>query len=108
MGPSSPCAFVGTSHVNCHHPVPIRVSRFFKADLSQYPSIVDQHVDAAKIVDGRLDYFLAILYAIVIGNGLSASCFDFMDNCIGRLSILVVVACALTRENLQQRLTWVP
>ena len=94
--------------MNCHHPVLIRVSHFFKADLLQYPSIVDQRVDAAKIVDGRLDNSLAILHAIEIGNSLSASCFDFMDNCIGRLSILVSVSCALTGEKLQQRLTWVP
>ena len=73
--------------MNCHHPVPVRVGHSFKADVLQYPSIVDQHVDAAKTVYGRLDNFLAILYAIEIGNSLSASCFDFMYNCIGRLFI---------------------
>jgi hypothetical protein len=59
--PSSAGALVGASDVDLHDEVPVLVLHVLEADVSQNASIVDEHVDSAKGLDGSLDNLVAIL-----------------------------------------------
>ena len=66
--------------VDLHDQVPILILHVLEADVSQDASIVDQDVYPAEILDGGIDDSLAILDAVVVGNRLTASGFDLVDD----------------------------
>ena len=65
--------------------IPVLVLHVLEADVSQDTGVVDQHVDAAVVLDGRLDDLLAVRDAVVVGYCLAARGFDLVDDDIGRL-----------------------
>jgi hypothetical protein len=60
--------------------VPVLLLHVLEADVAENASIVDEHIDAPKAVDGRLDDGLSILNRIVVGNGLAACSADRLDD----------------------------
>lgn len=58
------------------------VFHIFEADVSENTSIVDQDIDAAVGLDGGLNDLIAIGDAVIVGDGLSASGFDLIDDYI--------------------------
>lgn len=69
--------------------IPILVLHILKADISEDSSVVDQDIDAAKGLDGGIYDLVAELHAVVVGNGLPASCLDLLDNDIGSLDVKI-------------------
>jgi hypothetical protein len=69
--------------------IPILILHVLETDISQDSSIVDEDIDAAKCLDGSGNNGSAVLDAVVVGNGLSASGLDLVDNYIGGLWVVV-------------------
>ena len=65
--------------------VPVLVLHILEADIPQDTSIIDEHVDAAVVLDGRLDDLLAVGHAVVVGYCFAARGFDLVDDDIGCL-----------------------
>jgi hypothetical protein len=85
--------------VDLEDQVPILVLHVLEADVAQNTGIVDEDVDAAVGLDGRLDNLVAILYTVVVGDGLAASSLDLVDDDISGLKLLATLA-TRTRESL--------
>lgn len=62
--------------------VPVCVFHVLEGDISQEPSIVDENVDAPKSLQGCIDEFVALLNAVIIGDGFSASVLDLVHDYI--------------------------
>lgn len=60
--------------------VPVLVLHVLEADVAEDPGIVEQDVDAAKVLDSRLDDLVAVLHAVVVGDRLAACGFDLVDH----------------------------
>lgn len=71
--------------MNLHDQVPVLVLHVLEGDISQDTGIVNQDINAAKSLDGSLDDLLAVLDAVVIGNGIAALGLDFLDDDISGL-----------------------
>lgn len=65
--------------------VPVLVAHLVEDTITQNACIIDQNVDAAKGVNGRLDDLVAVLYRVVVGHGCAASLADLIDNDVSRL-----------------------
>lgn len=79
MRPCCSGTLVCTPDVDLHNQVPVIVLHVFEADISEDAGIVDQNIDSAKGLDGRVDDFVTIFDRIVVGNGLASSCLDLLD-----------------------------
>jgi hypothetical protein len=66
--------------VDLHDQVPVGILHIFETDIPQDSCIVDEHIDTAKSLDCSLYYGLAVLDAVVVGNGASASSLDLVDD----------------------------
>lgn len=71
--------------MNCVDQIPILVLHVLERDISQDTGIVDENIDAAKILDGCVDNCLSVLHAVVVGDGLSAGLANFFNYNIGGL-----------------------
>ena len=74
-----------TVAVNFHDKIPIRILHVLKADIPEDTSVVDEDIDAAKVLDRRANDGLSVLHAVVIRDGRSASFPDLVDDDIGSL-----------------------
>jgi len=52
--------------------VPISVFHVFEAHISKDTSVIDEHVDATKGLDGSFDDQVSVLNTVVVGNSLAA------------------------------------
>ena len=64
---------------------PILLLHVLEAAIPKDTGIVDEDIDTAKIADGSLDDLLAVLDAVVVGDGLTAGGLDLVDYDIGSL-----------------------
>jgi len=71
--------------VDLHDEVPVLVLDVLEGDVAQDTGVVEEDIDAAKRLDGRLDDALAVLDAVVVGDGLAASGLDLVDDDISSL-----------------------
>jgi len=69
-----------------HDQIPILVLHVLEADIPQDSSVIDQHIDAAVVLDRSVNDGLAILDRVVVGDGLAASLADLIDDLVGGLS----------------------
>ena len=60
--------------------IPVGIFDVFEADVAKDAGVVDEDVDATERVDGGLDDLLAVDDVVVVGNGVAAGCFDFLDD----------------------------
>lgn len=65
--------------------VPVGVLEVLERDIPQDTSVVDEDVDGTESLDGSLDDLLAVLDGIVVGDGLSASLLNLLNDDIGSL-----------------------
>lgn len=65
--------------------VPVGLLHVLEADIAQDTGIVDEDINAAKGINGRLDNRIAILDGIVVGDGLAACGADLFDDFVGGL-----------------------
>jgi hypothetical protein len=70
--------------------VPVGLLHVLEADIAQDTGIVDQHVDATKVVDGRLDNEITILAACGA---------NLLNDCIRRLFTTVSQIMGALRES---------
>ena len=85
VGPGGAGALVGALDVDLVDEVPVLVGHVLEADVAQDACVVEEDVDAAESRDGGLDDALAVLDAVVVGDGLAAGSLDLVDDQIGSL-----------------------
>lgn len=73
-------ALVCSLDVNLVDKIPVLLLHVLEADIAQNAGIVDEHIDAPKVVNGRLDDGLSIFDRIVVGNGLAACSADRLND----------------------------
>jgi hypothetical protein len=81
-------ALVCTLNVDVVDEVPVRLLHVLEADIAQDAGIVDEHIDAPKGIDGRLDDGLSILHRVVVGDRFSACGADLVDDLVGGLRVV--------------------
>jgi hypothetical protein len=79
--------------------VPVGLLHVLEADIAQDTGIVDQHVDATKVVDGRLDNEITILDRVVVCDRLAACGANLLNDCIRRLFTTVSQIMGALRES---------
>ncbi|KAI3479441.1 hypothetical protein L1887_58459 [Cichorium endivia] len=84
-GPGGVADAVGAAEVRVEHGVPLLVRHGGERLVAQDTGIVDDDVDRAKGVDGRLDDLLAVLDRADGGSGLAARLLDLVDDSGGVL-----------------------
>jgi hypothetical protein len=84
--------------VNLDDEVPVLVLHVLEADVAQNACIVDEDIDAAKVLDRGVDDLLAELDGIVVGDGLAASLLDLVDDDVCGLRGRRVSGCSLGLE----------
>ena len=72
--------FICTPHMHLHNQIPIGIRHVLEADVPEDTSIINQDIYPPEALNGRLDDCIAILDAIVIGNGFPAARFDLVDD----------------------------
>lgn len=65
--------------MDLHDQVPVGVLHVLEADVSENSGIVDQDVDSAKGLDGRVDDLVTVLDRVVVGDGLASGSLDLLD-----------------------------
>ena len=65
--------------------IPVLVLHILKRNITQDTGVIDQNINSAKVLDGRVNDGLAILDTIVIGDGLAAGPSNLFDDDIGSL-----------------------
>ena len=58
--------------MNPVHKVPVVVGRLCNGSVPQDAGVVNDDIDPAKVVDGRLDDWVAVLNGVVVGHSLAA------------------------------------
>ena len=88
VGPGSLGALVSAIGMHTVDQVPVLVLHVLEADIAQDPGVVDEDVDAAEVLDGRVDDGLAVLDAVVVGGSVSTGGFDLGDDDVCCLFLL--------------------
>lgn len=96
VGPGGAGGLVGALDVDLEDEVPVLILHVLEGDVAEDTGVVDEDVDAAELLDGGLDDLVAILDAVVVGDGLAASGLDLVDNHIGSLLLSVLVSIMMT------------
>lgn len=60
--------------------VPVLILHVLETDITQDTSVVEEHIDATKVLNGSLDDALSVLDAVVVGDGLTAGGADLVDD----------------------------
>lgn len=68
--------------VDLHDQVPVLIFHVLEADVAEDTGVVDEHIDAAKVVNGSLDDALAVDDIVVVGDSLAAGLLDGLDDSI--------------------------
>lgn len=60
--------------------IPVEIGHVLERDVAEDAGIVDEDVDAAEALDGGINDLVAVLDAVVVGNGLAAGLSDLVDD----------------------------
>ena len=71
---------VSSSNMDLDDEIPVFILHVLEADVPQDPSVVQEHINSAKLFDGSFDDLLPIFNAVVISDGFASSCSDFFDD----------------------------
>lgn len=71
--------------MDLHNQVPILIFHVLETDVAQDACVVDEDINPAKGLDSGVDDLVAILYRVVVCDGLAASRCDLFDNRVGSL-----------------------
>lgn len=72
--------FVCTVGVNSVDQIPIGIFHVLKANIPQDTSVIKQNINAAEGLNSGLDDRITVLDAVVVGDGLTASGPDLVDD----------------------------
>lgn len=76
---------VSSSDVNLHDQIPVLILHVLEADIAQDSGVVDEDMDPAEALDCGLDDGLSVLDTVVVGDCLSASILDLLDDIVSSL-----------------------
>jgi len=85
--PGSAGGLVAALDVDLEDEVPVGILHVLEADIAEDTGVVDDDINAAELLDGSLDDLVAVLDAVVVGNGLAAGLLDLLNNNIGSLIV---------------------
>jgi hypothetical protein len=80
MRPRGSCALESTLDMDVIDQIPVLIFHVLEADITQNASVVEEDIDAAEVVNGGLNDALAIFNAVVVGDCLTTSGFDLVDD----------------------------
>lgn len=72
--------FVCTVGMNSVDQIPIGIFHVLKANIPQDTSVIKQNINAAEGLNSGLDNRITVLDAVVVGDGLTASGPDLVDD----------------------------
>lgn len=72
--------FVCTVGMNSVDQIPIGIFHVLKANIPQDTSVIKQNINAAEGLNSGLDDRITVLDAVVVGDGLTASGPDLVDD----------------------------
>jgi hypothetical protein len=81
--------------VNSVDQIPVLIFHVFEGDVTQDTSVVDENIDSPKVLDSGFNNGLAILDAVVVGDGLAAGLANLVDDDIGSLPTSVSCFCGV-------------
>lgn len=87
-----PAYLVGTICVHSVDKIPVLVFHVLEADIPQDTSVVEENIDAAKVLDRGFNDGFAVLNTVVVCYCLAASSSDFLNNHISGLGTTVGVS----------------
>jgi hypothetical protein len=79
MRPGCMTDFKCTFNVYLVHQIPVVFSHFGKTFIAQYTCVVNDYINAAKIIHRGLDDFIAVGNSVVIGYGFASGGNYFFD-----------------------------
>lgn len=79
------CAFVCSFDVDFLDQIPVQILHVLEANISQNTGVVNEDVDSAEGLNRGVNNGNAILNAVVVGNSLSASSLNLVDDYISSL-----------------------
>lgn len=62
--------------------IPVRILHVLKTDIPQDTGVIEEHIDAAKVLDGGFDDSLAVLDTVVVGDRLTSGSPDLVNDYI--------------------------
>lgn len=71
---------VCTVGVNCVDQIPVGIRHVLKANIPQDTSVIEQNINATEGLNSRLDDSITVLDAVVVGDSLTASGPDLLDD----------------------------
>lgn len=67
--------------------IPVLILHILETDVTENTGIVKQNINTTEVLDSSLNDTLAILYTVVVGNRLTASGTDLLNDDIGSLEM---------------------
>lgn len=67
--------------------IPVLILHILETDVTENTGIVKQNINTTEVLDSSLNDTLAILYTVVVGNCLTASGTDLLNDDIGSLEM---------------------
>jgi hypothetical protein len=69
--------------------IPVLLLHVLEANITQNASIIDEHIDTPKVVDGSLDDSFSVLDRVVVGDSLAACSADRFNDFVCGLGALL-------------------
>lgn len=76
------------SDMDGHDQIPVMVRHVLEADVTEDAGIVDQDVDAAEVLNGRLNDLVAVDDIVVVSHCPTARRDDLSDDLVGKLRLV--------------------
>jgi hypothetical protein len=66
--------------VNAVNKIPVGILHVLEANIPENTGVVEQNIDTAEVLDGRLNDGLTVLDTVVVGNRLAAGGADLLND----------------------------
>lgn len=66
--------------MNAVNKIPVGILHVLEANIPENTGVVEQNIDTAEVLDGRLNDGLTVLDTVVVGNRLAAGGADLLDD----------------------------
>ena len=77
----------GTVQVNVQNQLEILFLHLLERSITQNTSVIDDHMDSTKVLDGSLNNLVSIQNVVVVGHGNSSSLLDLVYHNIGSFGV---------------------
>lgn len=66
--------------MNAVNKIPVGILHVLEANIPENTGVVEQNIDTAEVLDGRLNDGLTVLDTVVVGNRLAAGGADLLND----------------------------